>query len=278
MRHPRRAVTLALALLACGTVTWVGMARAGLSPPGVNLRWDQCYADGGVLYRDFACDTNAGSERLVGSFELASDMPLVSGLEIDLHVGSAATTLPAWWAFRNAGSCRQFALAAQFTVPAGAQNCVDWAGGQSAGGITTYDVTSQGQNHARIKMASAVVAPGVALFAGQEYFAFSLTISHAKTVGTGACTGCLEPVVIFLSAVNVTSPSAPSVLLTNGANYSGSKWVSWQHGYPINVSQGCSMTGGGQFCLNPTTYFDVVPYSTTPVHSGTWGAVKSLYR
>jgi len=170
-------------------------------------------------------------------------------------------------------------LGAQFVAPAGSVGCVDWAGGQAVGGIATYDVTSQGLNHARIIMAEAVFGPGFSLLAAQEYFAFSVTISHIKTVGTGACAGCLEPAVIFLSAVNVVPPSpGPSVLLTNGANYSGSKWVSWQHGYPIHVLQGCSEIGPGKPCLNPTTYFDVVPYSTTPVHGSTWGAVKSLYR
>jgi hypothetical protein len=178
----------------------------------------------------------------------------------------------------NAGSCRQFALASQFTVPAGAQNCVDWAGGQASGGLGAYILNTQGQNHARIRISSAAPSPpGAALFAGQEYFAFSLTISHAKTVGTGACAGCLEPVVIFLSTVEVTSPSAPNVWLTHGANWSGSMWVSWQHGYPINVYPTCATTGSPA-CLAKNTNFDVVPYSTTPVHTGTWGAVKALYR
>ena len=41
---------------------------------GVNLRWDQCFSDGGVQNKTFACNTNVGVERLVMSLVLDSDM------------------------------------------------------------------------------------------------------------------------------------------------------------------------------------------------------------
>jgi hypothetical protein len=83
---------------------------------------------------------------------------------------------------------------------------------------------------------------------------------------------------VFLSAIRVVPGTNPSVTVTQGANWSGSRWVSWQQGYPINIQQRCSATGGGLFCLNPTTSFDVVPYSVTPTRGTTWGQVKSLDR
>src|SRR5258708_17426163 len=43
---------------------------AAVSPPGVNLRSDNCYGDRGVQYKQFACDRNTGSERLAMSFHL----------------------------------------------------------------------------------------------------------------------------------------------------------------------------------------------------------------
>ena len=264
-------------LLALIALLLAAPAMAGTTPPGVNLRWDSCFGDGGILYRDFACDTNIGSERLVGSFELASDLPVVGGLDIYIHLGSAAPTLPAWWQFKTAGTCRQTALNIFATPPSGAVNCSDWGSGYASGGIGAYQANSQGPNHARIQAAVAVPSPGVPLYAGTEYFAFSLTIAHSKTVGTGSCAGCLEPVVIFLTAIVVEFPSGPYLILDHGANWSGSQWVSWQHGYPLNVAHGCEMTGGG-FCIRPYTAFDVVPYSTTPTRTNTWGAVKALYR
>jgi hypothetical protein len=252
---------------------------AATSPPGVNLRWDQCYGDGGVQYRNFACDANSGTDRMMGSFELASDLAAVAGLEIYLHLGTASPALPAWWQCVNAGSCRPTAITIQVAAPLGTVTCADWASGTAAGGIGAYQLNSQGANHARIIAGVAVPAPGVALVAGQEYFAFRLSVSHVNSTGTGACAGCLEPACIFLSAIRVAFPSGtPSLTLTQGANYSGSQWVSWQMGYPLNIQHGCAATGGGLFCLDPTAFFDVVPYSVTAARKSTWGAVKSLYR
>ncbi len=272
-RTMRRMSSLCLFLLAFA----VPAHSAAVTPPGVNLRWDNCYADGGAQNKDFACDTNAGSERLVGSFELASSMSGVTGLEIYLHLGSSSASLPAWWQFKNAATCRQTALAAQFSPPTGSAGCVDWGGASEAGGIGSYLLNTQGPNHALIAMAVAVPAP-VELAAGQEHYAFTLTINHTKTVGLGACAGCAEPVVIFLSAIRIVPGTNPGVLLTDGANFMGSRWVSWQQAFPTNIQQGCQATGGGLFCFNPTTFFDVVLSPPTPNRSSTWGQLKSLYR
>ena len=267
-------------LLALIALLLAAPVMAGTSPPGVNLRWDSCFGDGGVLYRDFACDTNAGSERLVGSFELAADIPIVTALEIYVTVGSASPTLPAWWQFKNTATCRQTSLAFTTSPPVGAVNCEDWGSGQASGGIGAYNIGATGPNRASLGGVAAVPAPGGPLYAGVEYFAFSLTINHSKTVGAGACAGCQEPVVIFLSAIDVVAPGL-SLLLNKGANYSGSQWASWQHGYPLNVIQSCAPTPGFPIdpnCPKRLTYFDVVPYSVTPTRTKTWGAVKSLYR
>ena len=261
----------AIALLCAPTL-------ADADPPGVNLRWDQCLADGGVQFRDFACDTNSGSERLVASFQLPAGMADATGLEAILNLASAGAALPAWWSFKNVGTCRQNAAATQLTLPAGSVNCVDWAGGLASGGIANYLIGDQGPNHARIVMATATGPPGVPVPAGREYFAFTITISHAKTVGTGACAGCLEPVVVFLSALTVTSfTPGSSVVITQGTNGDDTRWVSWQHGHPINVVQGCERRLEDGSCFHPTVFFDVVS-AVTATRNSTWGAVKSLYR
>jgi hypothetical protein len=67
--------------------------------PGVNIRWDNCFDDGGLMNKTFACNTNTGQEQLVVSFVLADAMPDVSGQEIIVDIRSASATLPAWWAF-----------------------------------------------------------------------------------------------------------------------------------------------------------------------------------
>src|SRR5262245_15559148 len=171
----------------------VGLVAASpvLAAPGVAIRWDKCYGDAGVVNRNFACNTNSGTNVVIGSFLLAHDMLYPSNMEAQLCVAAAATPLPAWWSFVNAGACRQTSLVADFVAPPDANNCPDWMSGQGAGGIGAYDVGFLGPSSARILLAAAVpAAPTVDLFGGQEYFTFRLRLANAKTVGTGACGGC----------------------------------------------------------------------------------------
>lgn len=72
-----------------------GPAMAGLSPPGVNIRWDSCYGDGGIQNKVFACNTNLGNDRLVLSFELDTPVAGVIGNEIVVDIASASASLPA---------------------------------------------------------------------------------------------------------------------------------------------------------------------------------------
>src|SRR5262245_29751113 len=258
------------------TIVLATSAHAGTSPPGLNLRWDQCYGDGGVQYRNFACDTNTGNERLIATFELAAAPAVpVSGLEVYVNIASLGP-LPAWWGFKNPGTCRQASLTMNTVLPATAVNCVDWAAGVAVGGIGAYTIGDTGPNTVYLKMAIAVPGTSLAtLGAGQEYYAFTLSINHAKTVGTGSCGGCFTPVVVYLSAIKVTTQTpANDFLLTYGANWSGSQWVSWQQGYPVNVVRGCGMHFIG--CAFPYVHFDTVTYSVTGSTNRTWGAVKSL--
>jgi len=270
------------ALFAVASLAFPMIAQsAAVSPPGVNLRWDQCYGDGGAWNKSFACDTNTGSDRMIASFELAADMPeLVTGVEVSVDLASATNPIPAWWQFKNAGTCRAASLFANPTIPPGSTNCVDWADAQAAGGIGSYQVGAfGGQNSARIVMAFAVPFNALAtLYAGQEYFAFQVGFNHAKTVGTGSCSGCTDPVVIFLSAIKVTTPVASADMQMNrGANWTGSQYVSWQSGYPINIVHACGLHFLDK-CGLPYTTFNVVPYDVTNARPSTWGQVKSLYR
>src|SRR5690349_16915507 len=73
---------------------------------GVALRWDNCFGDWGSGIKSFACDTNIGSERLVLSYTLDHDKSDISGLELVLDVVYDDVSVPSWWMFRNAGSCR----------------------------------------------------------------------------------------------------------------------------------------------------------------------------
>jgi hypothetical protein len=110
--------------------------------------------------------------------------------------------------------------------------CVDWAAGQSAGGIGAYQVDAVGPSTARIKCAIGVPLAAVQdLLANTEYFSMNLTINNAKTVGTGACSGCDVPACIALTRIKITtSGGANDVTLTTPAGDHNSNNVFWQGG------------------------------------------------
>src|SRR5262245_31288330 len=116
--RPTRSILLLAALLACSS-------RAHAAQ-GLGLRWDTCLIDGGVQNRSFACDVNTGLETLAGSFKLGADFGQVSGNEIVVEIASAGAALPAWWSFKNVGTCRQGALGMNFTPNGLEVDCPDW--------------------------------------------------------------------------------------------------------------------------------------------------------
>jgi hypothetical protein len=234
-------------------------------PWGCNLRWDHCYGDGGVQNRNFACDTNSGSETLVGSFVPAWDIANVSGLEIVMDLASASTSLPAWWELKNAGTCRQLSLGMNLVpVAPTVTACPDWGQGNTAGGIGAYRIGSRGPNS--VRMVAAVAVPQSVLqflSAGHEYFGFNLTINHAKTVGIGNCAGCTTPVCMVFNSVMMTTPTQSlNRWLTGPANQTDSNFTTWQ---------------GGGVPVGPNGSAPGCP-SATPTLRQTWGALKSLYR
>lgn len=251
-------------ILLCGTLLALTATMASAAQ-GVNIRWQACFGDGGTFNRAFACNSNLGSHLLVGGFELGSDLASVSGNETVIDFAADAPTLPAWWDFKNAGTCRSTSLSMNFAISAAAVNCFDWANGQAGGGLAAYIVNPAGiagPNTSRVVGASAVPSNALAeLFGAVEYFSFNLAINNAKTVGTGSCAGCLVPVCIVFNSLNVTTPlPANNRKLIGPTNGTDSNIATWQGG-------GAPTTGRGTGC----------PQST-PTRNSTWGAVKSLYR
>lgn len=249
------------ALLLLCTLVLPAHAYKNPGPYGVNIRWDACFADGGTLNKSFTCDTNTGSEKLVLSFVLPFDTQNISGWEGVINLASAGATLPAWWAFKNVGTCRSTSLGLNFNASAG-QNCPDWSAGQAAGGIGAYSVGLRGANTARVTFAIAVPPNAIASLVGlDEYFLANLTINHAKTVGTGACAGCTTPVCIVFSSLKFTTPiPANDRILLTPTNFTDSNYATWQGGagMVVGTAVGCP--------------------AATPTKQQTWGAVKSLYR
>ena len=252
-------------------------ALAGLSPPGVNLRWDRCYADGGASNKTFACNTNAGQDQLVGSFELAQPLSRIVTEEFVVDVHSASAVLPAWWNMVNAGTCRPLSFDLLNFPSSDPSSCAQWIVYPSGGGIASYAIGGQGPDHVRVTGAVTSHLP-VTLAAGLEYFGFRFTLGHEKTVGPGACGGCSTPVCIFLSRVAFYAfgGTNAALYLDDGANWQGSQYVTWQSGYPVDVQRACDPSVPN--CTLQYTSFGCVPYSATDARHSTWGAVKALYR
>ena len=112
-------------------------------------------------------------------------------------------------------------------------------------------------NRARIIGSMAVASA----FAGQcdpgtEYFSMIVRINAAKTVGTGLCAGCTDPVCVVLNEITITQPPGTPGESPKVTNPLGSNFVTWQGG-----------AVGGAGCPG-----------ATPTINKTWGQVKSLYR
>jgi hypothetical protein len=179
----------------------------------------------------------------------------VNGNEIVVDLQSSGATLPAWWAFKNLGTCRALALSVTPTVPGTAVNCIDEFAGQATAGIGAYNIGFGGANRARIVIAEAVPASALTLVdPSGEYFSINVSVNNTKSTGTGSCAGCSTPVCIVLNSIKLTAGGGDLdefIGTSPGTNY-----VTWQGG---------AIGGGG--CP-----------AATPAKVTTWGAVKSLYR
>lgn len=246
-------------LLGLGMAAAVLLTASSALAAGISLSWNNCSGEGtGAQNKTFACTANAGSNLLVTSFMLPSDTPQVSGNELVIDVLTTSNPIPAWWQFRDPGTCRITALTANTTQNVNDLVCVDWASGQSAGGIGAYsselgsiDAGLLGQ-HRRLKIAIAVALPLPDLVGNQEYFSTNIAISNAKTVGTGACAGCSEPVCLVFNSLLVTRPVGVGDIKLSDPISPGSNICTWQ--------------GTGPNCL------------LVPTRNVTWGSVKALYR
>ncbi len=241
-------------------------ASSAFAVGGVNISWSTCFGENPSASRNrtFACASNAGTNLLVTSFVLDTlQLGAVSGTETVVDILSATDPVPLWWQFRDIGTCRQTALGSNSIADANNLVCVDWAQGQSAGGVGAY--TSDPGNgwtidpsvtlgqHRRLKLAFAVPLAGLQdLTQASEYFSANISINNTKTVGTGACTGCNEPICIVLNSIKVTTNTGAGNRTISGGAAAGSDIVTWQ-----GVGPNCQLV---------------------PTKNVTWGSVKALYR
>ena len=253
---------LSLTLLGPG-----GLAHAG----AVNLRWNQCWGDGGAINKNFACDTNLGSHVLVASFVSPYAPFDAMRLESVLDIAVASQVLPAWWHVdADPSSCRRLALSTSIAIPATAVNCADWASGQGVGPFVTLAVDDFAPYRLRLRLSTSTpfgVLTGIVQ--GQEYFAYQLSLRNLKTVGADACSGCGLGACIGLKSIGLVLPDdGGTMFLAPG----------FSPGVPGSVDDAVATWQGGGDLLRPRLHHTTDCPAATPVRNSTWGAVKGMYR
>lgn len=226
----------------------LGLLVASSTPAaaaGVALRWSACLGDAGTPNRIFACDTNADSHALVGSFVLDAALADVVGNELVVHVTSSTLNVPDWWRYVSSGSCRQLA----FTIAAhDGPGCPDPFSGLASMNNANYQIGIFGPDVARLVCVNAVTQMDAAdLLAGTEYSIAKWTIRNIKTVGTGSCAGCLTPMSIEFRSANIVTLNNLNNTKLEGGTAPGANQVTWQG-------------------------------AVVPTKRSSWSAVKSLYR
>lgn len=252
----KKAILLSGALLAL-------TATVAAAAPGLNLGWNQC-GIGGAVNKTFNCNSNSGLFTAVGSY-LSGDTEgrSMAGNDIVIDLQSATAPLPAWWAFKNVGTCRQTALtvSADFSSdlggPNGSGDCQDIWAGQAQGGLAAYNIGYGGPNRARIIVAYGLAASFQTMPAPDtEYGSFRMGINATKTAPISApgCGGCSDPVCIVLNEVKQTTPGGLFTIRIGAPALRN--YVTWQGGQI--QPPGCPLA--------------------TPTRNATWGSVKALYR
>ena len=247
MKHLALVVVLAMALAA-------QPARAsGIG--GFNLTWGTgCWPANPATLSTSACDSNDGSVSFTASFLQYPDLSVFYGVSAYVDLQSDSAELPDWWQLTDPGGCRQGSLSVSFDATATWRGCADPRQGHPSSfegmvwrtaAFPPYGGT-MAPNRASLYLRYTMDPPVTHLPGGVEYYAFTVTIDMAKTVGPGACGGCSTPVTIVLNDIYVIGGLHLTTPLNN-------QCLRWQAG-------------------------GVTPCSATPTRSGTWGMLKSLYR
>jgi len=193
---------------------------------------------------------------MTASFSPTRDLPEFYAFDAQLDLQSDASDLPDWWQMCGFGGCRTGSLAAtaDFNVSAGGctfawpgvapTSLLIWRTFQWCSG----NLVLASPNRARLFVQSNGPSAGVTIQQGTEYYAVRVTIDTQRTIGAGACGGCVTPAAIVLNKIDLLG-AGPDELTTPLSN----TCLRWQAA-------------------------GTTPCSATPVRNMTWGAIKSFYR
>ena len=261
-----------VAILGCILPAVAGpIATAGAA--GLNVGWAASTAEntcptsaGSLADKTSTCLSNSSASVAIGSVIAPASLSKVTAEEIVVDVQDTGTAtnpgvLSDWWHY-EANACRgqqgattpSLAFTAFFDPVNDEGACINyWQTGASGG--SSYAPGLNGQNRGRISAVFAIAGASAGAFTpGSEYYVFRMSVDNRHTV-TGpvpVCDGCSDGVCIVFQSVKFDQPPGTTGgdVTVNGAGTR--QFVTWQ--------------GGSGDC------------TVVPVHRGTWGRVKSLYR
>ena len=232
------------ALTALLLLLFAGPVRAG----GFNIAWDDCGV-AGARSKVFSCDTNTGSDLLYASFLAPVPVDSLVGFECILGLRPFTSELPSYWMTLPTNRCRPGAMLFEFDLTDSATNCTrGWEREMSGGGGMYFGPF--GLDVARIFVVGTLDHPA-SIDNQREYFAFRMKFDHRRTVGINACSGCEQPLCIFMNEIKLVQPiGLGDVRIQNPESFFEVAWQSPPLRCPAEV----------------------------PIRATTWGTIKGLYR
>ena len=234
----------------------VSLLSSVASAAGLNLYWNGCDVSARTNL-SFACQDNSGTSTLVVSFDPPYGITKLVAATAIIDLMSASPARPPWWRLEP-GGCREGAVSLSFAAPSLGYCETYWTAATGGISFLPSDDPRQLRMFVSWSIPEALAGP---VQPGGEYYAFQLTIDHARTVGAGACAGCSSPVCLVVLQMTLhQAPGLGDYCITNPFT---SNYVSWQGGAG---SLACPAADGAGY-----------PYSvscTTPALGHTWGRVK----
>ena len=240
-----------LAWIGCGFLATALIAPSATAEGGISVAWNECQPDGGAAVRYFACNDNGGAETIVASYLTEVPIPDFQALSARIELEVSRAELPDWWQLFNPGVCREHALLASAGTSVNPEsNCSNPWSESVTGGMSEYVVPASLDPATASIVVRYAQPTTTALESGTEYRGFQLTLTHERTMGPGACSGCSDATCLWLTAVDLKGADGTVVHLTTTLV---NATLNWQHQTP---------------CMN-------YPDAALP---RTWGQVKQLYR
>lgn len=250
----KKVITLTVAMLSLA-------ASFAFAQGSISLYVGDCGAGTTTNSVTNACTSNTGSAlSVVGSCVLPSDIADFISAGAVMDVQTDAATIPDWWRGDQTG-CRTGAMTALMDNTVASSCATIWDSGSTVAvfQVMATDPSRTGNdvpvNRVRFNAVGALtVAAPLTADGTTELGVVKFSVSRAKSVGTGACTGCSAAACLVLNEVNLLHETSglPPVVITNGSTTN--RMVTYNSGLSL-----------------------VCP-DAVPVRNHTWGSVKALYR